>query len=91
MAQEKPTTEKRIRFDGTINLGHVLTFVGFIASGFAAYSTMDKRIVVLEEARLVQRQIDDRQDTDRAEMKKAMREDIKEVMRKIDILLERGR
>lgn len=26
------------RYDGTITLGHILTFVGFIVSGFGAYS-----------------------------------------------------
>ena len=41
----------RPRFDGTINLGHILTFVGFMAAGFSAYSTLDKRISVEEVER----------------------------------------
>lgn len=91
MAEKTLPAEKRIRFDGTINLGHILTFVGFMAAGISAWNLMDKRVVILEEARLVQVQTDKRQDEDRAEMKKAMREDVKELMRKIDMLLERGR
>lgn len=55
------TTEKQkqgFRFDPTINLGHILTFLGFILAGVAGWSTLDKRIVVLEEGRKLQAQID---------------------------------
>jgi hypothetical protein len=44
---------------------------------------------VLEEARIVQQQIDKRQDEDRTEMKRTVREDMKEIIRKVDILVER--
>jgi precorrin isomerase len=81
--------QRRIRFDGTINLGHVLTMVTFIAAGAVGWNAMDKRITVLEEARMVQQQIDKRQDEDRGEMKKTVREDMKEIIRKVDILVER--
>lgn len=80
---------RRIRFDGTINLGHVLTMVTFIAAGVIGWNAMDKRITVLEEARMVQQQIDKRQDEDRNEMKRTVREDMKEIIRKVDILVER--
>lgn len=39
---------KRVAFDPTINLGHVLTFVGFLVTGFSAYSALDKRVAVIE-------------------------------------------
>ena len=39
----------RITFDPTINAGHLLTFAGFIVSGFIAYSTLDKRVAVVEQ------------------------------------------
>lgn len=81
--------QSRIRFDGTINLGHVLTMVTFIAAGVVGWTAMDKRITVLEEARMVQQQIDKRQDEDRTDMKKTVREDMKEIIRKVDILVER--
>lgn len=82
--------QRKIRFDGTINLGHILTFVGVLCAGFAAWATMDKRVVVLEEARLVQTQIDRRQDEDRADIRRLMREDIKDLSNKVDRLLDRG-
>lgn len=37
---------RRVRFDPTINLGHLLTFVGFLATGMAAYSDLRERIAV---------------------------------------------
>ncbi|MGH8758880.1 MAG: hypothetical protein ACREVW_05105 [Burkholderiales bacterium] len=39
---------KRIQFDPTINLGHVLTFVGFLVVGFGAWGSVDKRLTVTE-------------------------------------------
>jgi len=53
---------KRPRFDPTINLGHLITFVGFLATGFGAWATLDKRLVVLEENRKTQTAIDQSQD-----------------------------
>lgn len=49
-------------FDMTINLGHVLTFVGFILTIFASWSTLDKRVSLLEQSQLAQHQIDAQQD-----------------------------
>ena len=45
-ADAKP--RRRIIFDPTINLGHVLTFVGFMAAGMTAYATLEKRQTVQE-------------------------------------------
>lgn len=45
---------KKMQFDPTINLGHVLTAATFLAAGFAAFNTLDKRVAVME----VQRQTD---------------------------------
>lgn len=51
-----------IRFDGTINLGHILTFAGFVIAGFAAWTTLDKRLTIIEERANFQAQIDRQQD-----------------------------
>ena len=37
------------KFDPTINAGHLLTFAGFLISGFIAYTSLDKRVVVIEQ------------------------------------------
>jgi hypothetical protein len=84
-----PEPQKKIRFDGTINLGHLITVATFLGAGVVGWNAMDKRVVILEEARLVQRQIDRRQDEDLTDYKRTSREDMRELMRKIDILLER--
>ena len=81
--------ERRIRFDGTINLGHILTFLGFLVSGLIAWSTMGKRVVILEEARAYQSVIDKRQEDDRASIKVQVREDFKDISNKLDRVLDR--
>ena len=78
--------EHRIKFDSTISLGHVLTFVSLIAAGFGAYNGVVKRVTVLEEQR--------RSDSDRSSeidrrMKDTlneMRGDFKEMQRSINEL-----
>ena len=51
-----------VRFDPTVNLGHIITFFGFLVAIFTAWSTLDKRVIVLEENRRVQLAIDQAQD-----------------------------
>jgi hypothetical protein len=51
-----------VRFDATINLGHIITFVGFLLAGFGAWSTLDKRVIILEENRKLQSNVDAAQD-----------------------------
>lgn len=48
MAEPTPTPS-RMTFDPTVNLGHILTFLGFLIAGFLAYATLDKRITVVEQ------------------------------------------
>lgn len=80
-----------MRFDPTINLGHVLTFAGFMICGFGAYSTVINRVVVLEEVRLHQMSVDTRQDGEISDMKRTNREDFKEINSKLDrILMAQG-
>jgi uncharacterized protein involved in tellurium resistance len=62
METPKLKDNKLVKFDSTINLGHVLTFFGFILTGFGAWSSIDRRLTVLEESRRVQAQIDQNQD-----------------------------
>ena len=51
-----------VRYDNTINLGHVLTFLGFLITIMVTWTTLDKRVVVLEEGRKAQATIDSAQD-----------------------------
>jgi len=75
---------KKINFDPTINLGHVLTFIAMVVSVITAYGLLDKRISVLEEkANTARMQVIERQ----AEQKDTLREikdDIKDLQRSIN-------
>ena len=67
MTQQSDTTtqepkHKRLTFDPTINAGHILTFVAMAVTVFLSWTTLDKRVVVLEESRQYQRLRDDTQD-----------------------------
>jgi hypothetical protein len=53
---------KRPRFDGTVNLGHIITMTMIMAGGFGMWTTLDKRVVVLEENRRTQQAVDGAQD-----------------------------
>lgn len=54
--------KKGIKFDSTINLGHILTFLGFMVAGLTAWTTLDKRVVVLEESKKAQAQMLEKMD-----------------------------
>ena len=74
-----------VRFDGTVNLGHVLTFAAGMLAGFAAYNSMDKRVFALEEARATQRMVDAQQDI----IARERMSDINQNLGKIDSRLDK--
>lgn len=75
---------KRVAFDPTINLGHVLTFVGFLIAGFGAYSTLDKRVTVVEQQAVVGAERSREQDTRMKESLLDIRADLKDLQRSIN-------
>lgn len=83
--QPQEQARQRVKFDATINLGHILTFVGFLTAGFGAWSTLDKRLTVIEEHRYLQKQVDLSQDNRATEAAQAMRD----VLTRLDKQVER--
>lgn len=84
------TNEKRIvKFDSTINLGHLLTFVGFVLTGFGAWSTIDRRLTVLEESRRVQAQIDANQDERLSQSMGQIKESLSDIRRNLEKVSDR--
>jgi protein subunit release factor B len=77
-------SRKRLNFDPTINLGHVLTFVGFLAAGFGAYSTLDKRLTIQEEKTSAAEARQREQQTAVKEALHEIRSDVKEVQRSVN-------
>lgn len=73
-----------VKFDPTINLGHVLTFASMVAAVMASYTLLDKRVGVLEErSNAAIAQATDRQ----VEQKESLREiksDIKDLQRSVN-------
>jgi hypothetical protein len=80
---------KRPRFDPTINLGHLLTFVGFMLAGFGAWSTLDKRVLILEENRKTQATIDQAQDARYDHGIRQVQGQLDRIDTKIDRLIEK--
>lgn len=94
MTPQTENKERRIRFDPTVNLGHIITFVGFLIAIFTAWTTLDKRVVVLEEGRKAQESIDRQQDQRVLETRSEIRDSLQEIKRGMDRLydkLERGK
>jgi hypothetical protein len=79
----------KMKFDSTINLGHLLTFVGFILTGFGAWSTIDRRLTVLEESRRVQAQIDANQDERVNQSMSQIKESLTDIRRNIEKVSDR--
>jgi hypothetical protein len=82
----------RIKFDPTINLGHVLTFVGFVVAGFIAYQALEKRVLILETNQQRQELRDAQQDRDTSRISedtKAALEEIKRLMERVDNKVDR--
>lgn len=78
-----------VRFDPTINLGHIITFVGFILSLVVTWSTLDKRVVVLEESRKAQELRDTGQDQRNSDQMGAIRESLTEIKQNVIALRDR--
>lgn len=75
---------KRLTFDPTINLGHVLTFLGFIAAGAGAYSTLNQRLTILEERTAAAEARGREQQLDMKGALQEIRADVKEVQRSLN-------
>lgn len=81
-------SRRRLHFDGTINAGHILTFFTLLAVGFGSWSTMDKRVTVLEENRMNQQKRDEAQDLAIGEKLGDIKEGLREVKRSVDQVKE---
>ena len=78
-AGPEPMQRKRVQFDPTINLGHILTFVGFMLAGFGAWGNIDKRITLTEVQATAAVERTNDQDRRMNETLKELKTDIKDV------------
>jgi uncharacterized protein involved in tellurium resistance len=86
---QAPTQQQGINFDKTINLGHILTFAGFMIAGVGAWTTLDKRVTVIEERANFQAQIDRTQDATQAANMAVIKEALGEIKLQVARLGER--
>ena len=85
MSDQHDNEAKRgLRFDPTINAGHLLTFAGFILAGFVGWTTLDKRVVVLEEQRKAQEIRDVGQDARSADKFIEIKDTMSEIKRGVE-------
>jgi hypothetical protein len=79
-----------LRFDPTVNAGHILTFVATMVTvavaGATGWNLLDKRVVVLEEAKADQAKRDDAQDLAIGEKLTDIKEAVREVRRSVEDL-----
>lgn len=92
MADQTPEhPRKRLTFDPTINAGHILTFVSLAGALALGWNTMDKRVVILEEAKRYQEQRDDNQDRLLAEKLGDIKDTLREVKAGVETLKDQAR
>jgi tRNA(Phe) wybutosine-synthesizing methylase Tyw3 len=78
------TRRKRIHFDPTVNLGHILTFVGFMVAGFGAWGNIDKRMTLGEEKAAVAAERANEQERRMSEAMRELKADVKDVQRAVN-------
>jgi hypothetical protein len=78
-----------IRFDPTVNLGHIITFFGFLVAIFTAWSTLDKRVIVLEENRRVQMAIDEAQNQRQTQSTEQIASAIRDLQRQTERIADK--
>lgn len=93
MSDDQPKA-RGVQFDPRVDLGHILSFLGFMVAGFIGWMALDKRVVVLEENRHTQVQIDRHQDEMSRQQMNQIKEslnELKTVVNKINDRLEEKR
>ena len=78
-----------VRYDNTINLGHVLTFLGFLITIMVTWTTLDKRVVVLEESRKTQAMLDSAQDMRSSDKFVEIKDTLGEIKRTVERVNEK--
>lgn len=87
---------RRVNWDPTINLGHILTASAMLVAGFGAWNALDKRVAALETATSMsdrhQRERDSAQDQRIKETVDDIKQTAREIKQSIDELRrERGK
>ncbi|MDB5822151.1 MAG: hypothetical protein JWR21_855 [Herminiimonas sp.] len=79
-----PPQDSKIKFDKTINLGHLITIGVFLVTLLLQWNMMDKRVAILEEFRVSQRERDQAQDATARDKFQEVRDALTDLRRSID-------
>jgi cell division protein FtsL len=74
----------KVKFDPTINLGHILTFVAMVIGVMSSYSLLDKRIGVLEERSTAALTQAAEKVSEQKESLKEIKSDVKDLQRSVN-------
>ena len=86
---EDERKSRKLIFDPTINLGHIISFIGILMLGTGIYTTLDKRVLVLETSTSRQELRDLSQDADRARISNEMKDATFDIKHSIDRINEK--
>lgn len=89
MTTDLDEPKHKLRFDMTINLGHALTVISFLGVAVTQWNLMDKRVLVLEEFRLSQRERDIAQDLASKDKFQEVRDALTELRRSVEKVADR--
>lgn len=78
-----------IKFDKTVNLGHILTFIGFLAAIWSSTMMLHTRLVLVEEKQKMQEMKDAEQDTRGKEVYRDMKEALQDIHRSMERLADK--
>lgn len=82
---------KQWHLDKSVSVAHIISTLVIAGSAWMYIANMEKRIALLEMAVQNQKEVDMRQDAERAKLFETLRVDVKEVSGKIDRLIERAK
>jgi len=89
MAEYDGDERRKWHIKKEISLGDLMAFCSAALAVVYAYTTLDKRISLLETWAIAQKATDDRQDTESLRYQQRIDETLKEMNRKLDRLIER--
>ena len=82
--QEEARQRHGVKFDGTVNLGHILTMLVMVGSGASMYFSLDKRISKQEDMAPFVQSSRDAQDARVQTQLQTLSSDVKEVKSSVD-------
>ncbi len=78
----------RWHWDKTVNLGHLLTTLSAIVAVAVMASTFHTRLAIVEQQLATQQQVNSRVQEDFAQFKQDVRADLREIIHKLDRIVE---